>query len=430
MSMNVVVPRWGSTGDVVPTIAVGAELRRRGHRVTFVGNPYFEPLAVEAGLGFRPVGTLDQHRRLMDDVDLFDRTKKDAGQAIADHYAATVEGFYETVSEVAAGSAVIVGGEIGSAFAAEKFGLPFVAIACSPGANSLWRSRRDPVHPERILPRWAEWLARTGSGLALLYRLNDAVYGALKALRRKATAPQIPDAIFQLRRRLGLGDALRVRPDFTACMWPEWFAPPQPDWPPETLVAGFPFHPAPVQGSDQGRAREARPIVVTTGSLAASQRPFYERAIEACRSLGREAILVTPHEDDVPRPLPPTVTYLPYARFNELFARASLVIHHGGIGTAAYALAAGIPQVVMPMRGDQFDNGNRLVRLGVAEFLCPRKTTAHQLARDASRLLHSRGVSRRCEYWKSRIDPREGPCRAADCVERLAVRRGMNETIQ
>lgn len=426
MSMNVVVPRWGSTGDVLPSIAVGAELRRRGHRVTFVGNPYFARLAAEAGLGFEPVGTLADHERLMADAGIFDRTRKDAMQVMADHYASQVEAFYDAVACAAArGPSVVIGGELGSAFAAEKLGVPLVSIACSPATQEFARSRRDPVHPERMLPGWAAWLARSGRGLAFLYRLNNAVHDARRALgRRVAVAePALPESIVRLRDRLGLRRDMNVRPDLVVCMWPEWFAKPQPDWPEYVSVAGFPLYPPP-RAAGEADAWPAGAVVVTTGTLAGSQRPFYERAAAACETLGRQAVFVTPHAADVPGNLPRTITYLPHAPFNELFARASLVIHHGGIGTAAYALAAGVPQVVMPMRGDQFDNGNRLVRLGVARVLCPRKTSAQGLAKSAESLLGSREVARRCDYWKSRIEPGEGRSRAADCVERVAARRG------
>jgi UDP:flavonoid glycosyltransferase YjiC (YdhE family) len=45
------------------------------------------------------------------------------------------------------------------------------------------------------------------------------------------------------------------------------------------------------------------------------------------------------------------------------------VVHHGGVGTTAKALAAGVPQVVVPVAYDQPDNGRRVVRLGVGAML-------------------------------------------------------------
>jgi len=58
-----------------------------------------------------------------------------------------------------------------------------------------------------------------------------------------------------------------------------------------------------------------------------------------------------------------------FAPFEELFPRSALVVHHGGIGTIALALAAGVPQIVRPMMGAQFDLGNRMQRLGVGRMI-------------------------------------------------------------
>lgn len=422
MPMNVVIPRWGSAGDVVPSLAVGAELRRRGHRVTFVGNPSFTPLAVEAGLEVSPVGTIEDHRRLMDDAAIFDRDGKDEAQVLAEHYLPAVGGFYETVAALTANRAsVIVGGEVGSSLVAEKFGIPLVAVASSPGTERALRSRHDPVHPERILPAWAAWFAKTGGRLAFLYGVNNAMRATLHMMTRwQGAAPPVPGPVLRLREAAGLPREMRTRPDLFLCMWPEWFAPPQRDWPQHAVIAGFPFFPRPRRGAAHGPA-DAGPVVVTTGSMAGAQREFHARAVAACAALGREAILVTPHRADVPEPLPPSVTYMERAPFHELFGGVSLVIHHGGIGTASYALAAGVPQVVMPIRGDQFDNANRLDRLGVASVLPAAGTSWQRLASTVSRLLASREAAGRCGYWKSRIDPDEGCTRAADCIERLVA---------
>jgi UDP:flavonoid glycosyltransferase YjiC (YdhE family) len=100
----------------------------------------------------------------------------------------------------------------------------------------------------------------------------------------------------------------------------------------------------------------------------------------------------------------------------ELFAQASLVVHHGGIGGAAYALAAGIPQIAMPMRGDQFDNGPRLQRLGVAQMLALARTTPAVLARGIDALTSSSAVDRRCRHWQARTHPSTALQLAAEAI--------------
>ena len=72
--------------------------------------------------------------------------------------------------------------------------------------------------------------------------------------------------------------------------------------------------------------------------------------------------------------------HVPYAPFSALMPRLRALVHHGGIGTSAQALAAGIPQLVVPFAHDQFDNAARLRRLGVADTLRPAATVADWLA--------------------------------------------------
>jgi UDP:flavonoid glycosyltransferase YjiC (YdhE family) len=60
----------------------------------------------------------------------------------------------------------------------------------------------------------------------------------------------------------------------------------------------------------------------------------------------------------------PPLLVLPVAQFDYLFPRSSLVVHHGGIGTCAQALAAGVPQLITPYSFDQPDNAYQMWRLG------------------------------------------------------------------
>jgi UDP:flavonoid glycosyltransferase YjiC (YdhE family) len=128
-------------------------------------------------------------------------------------------------------------------------------------------------------------------------------------------------------------------------------------------------------------------------------------------------VLVSPHRNHIPAGLPADVTWLAHAPFDELFGRAALVLHHGGIGTASYGIASGIPQIVMPMRGDQFDNGNRLERLGVGRMLSPTHTSVAKLRATVRFLLKSRRVASRCRHWQSHVDVEAGLRKAVDAIE-------------
>ena len=430
MPLNILITAFGSAGDVLPLIGVGAELRKRGHEVTLVSNPHFEPRAAEAGMAFSPVGSVAGYHELMNDAGLFDwRT---AGDRVLALFAHIVEPVYETVMRLhQPGRTVILTGAQGSWIAQEKCYIPVAQIVVAP---SRLPSRHDPPHPPRPLVPWAARLAKSRRGIRFLYGLRLGLDRLSAAGRSKA--PSAPaanpflDEMNRVRARLELplfdaSSALQFPPERIVCMWPDWFAERQSDWPPEAMVAGFPFYPEP---PPTGEGAPGRPdggadrnlLVFTTGSVASRQEAFFASAVEACRILQRPGILVTPHGDQLPRPLPTRVTHLTHAPFGELFARAALVVHHGGIGTMALALAAGIPQVVRPMMGEQFDLGNRLQRLGVGRMIDDRFAAPGPLAKVIDALLRSERVAKRCRHWQARID-RLGLTHAADAVDSLAA---------
>jgi rhamnosyltransferase subunit B len=416
--LTVTISRWGSSGDVLPYVALGWELQRRGHTVRVVANPHYETAVQSAGLSLVPVGTREDHGALQGDASMWDRSQKSVEQVYHDHYYPHLRSYYEAVAGTCDGTRmVIVGGEVASATFAEASGIPFVNVACSPGMSRFARSRHDPQHPERVLPSWARWFARSGRRLALLYGLNALRRGRASA---GGSSPAIPvdHPLARLRASVGLAPEPQLRPRLALCLWPEWFAAPQPDWPVEAVATGFPFYPRPAAAGPASPQGD-RPILVTTGSVAGSQFGFYSAAIAACTRLGRRAILVSPNRDHVPRDLPAGIEYVPHAPFHEIFHQIALVVHHGGIGTASYALAAGVPQVVMPMRGDQFDNGNRLERLGVAAMLSYQKAGPVGLARAIRSMLESERVRERCRLWQRRIDVDAGLRVGADRIEGL-----------
>jgi UDP:flavonoid glycosyltransferase YjiC (YdhE family) len=62
-----------------------------------------------------------------------------------------------------------------------------------------------------------------------------------------------------------------------------------------------------------------------------------------------------------------------------VLARAAAVISHGGAGTVIGAAARGIPQVVLPLMADQFDNADALREAGVALVLEPHEVEADRI---------------------------------------------------
>src|SRR5262249_32355180 len=151
-------------------------------------------------------------------------------------------------------------------------------------------------------------------------------------------------------------------------LFPEWFGPPQPDWPPNVTMTSFPLF------DERGLAElptdvetflaaGTPPIVFTPGSAMKQGRAFFTTAVEACVRLGRRGVLLTRFGEQVPPSWPEGIRHFEYVPFSQVFPRAAAVVHHGGIGTTSQCLAAGVPQLIMHMAHDQPDNAARILKL-------------------------------------------------------------------
>src|SRR4029077_19554874 len=119
---------------------------------------------------------------------------------------------------------------------------------------------------------------------------------------------------------------------------------------------------------------------------------FYSESLAAVRHLGCRAVLLV-GDNSIPEPLPPRTAVFPYAPFSKILPRASVVVHPGGIGTTAQALAAGRPMLVVPYSYDQPDDAARVERLRVARAVSRKDYEAQRLTEEVDRLLSDTSYS-------------------------------------
>jgi UDP:flavonoid glycosyltransferase YjiC (YdhE family) len=242
----------------------------------------------------------------------------------------------------------------------------------------------------------------------------DRIFGPeINALRAGLGLPRVRRPLYQWwhspQRVLGL--------------FPDWFAPPQPDWPPQTRLTGFPLYDdgeleMPVAAEDF-LAGGSPPIVFTPGSAMRHGRAFFAESAAACESLGRRGILLTRYREQVPDNLPKGVQHFDYLPLSQVLPHAAALVSHGGIGTVAQALAAGVPQLVMPMAFDQFPNAARLEGLGVARTLQASAYRARTVAGALSDLLSSGDVAKNCQTIARKFPERNSLQAACAAIEEL-----------
>ena len=109
-----------------------------------------------------------------------------------------------------------------------------------------------------------------------------------------------------------------------------------------------------------------------------------------------------------------------------LLPRAAAIVHHGGMGTLGHALAAGVPQLTVPMVLDQFDNSRRLQRLGVSANVRSSAYRPAGITRMLRQLLESPEVAERCRHYAARLRedrPFEKVCLALEQLQRRRAQR-------
>jgi UDP:flavonoid glycosyltransferase YjiC (YdhE family) len=253
--------------------------------------------------------------------------------------------------------------------------------------------------------------------------------------------PVIGPVTDDIRARVGLPPVRPVMlrtihsPRLTVGLWPDWFAPRQPDYPPFVKLTGFPLfdggttaQPVPPDVSAYLAAGEP-PIVFTPGSANVHGHAFFTAAVDAAARMGRRAMLLTRSTEHLPANLPPNVRHFPFAPLSLILSRCAALVHHGGIGTTAAALAGGIPQLIMPMSHDQPNNAHWVKRLGVGDRLMPKKFTGANVAKALGQLLGSAQVRAKCAEVATRCAAQDGISETADLIEAVVATPSAPATI-
>ncbi|MHB8902175.1 MAG: nucleotide disphospho-sugar-binding domain-containing protein [Thermoguttaceae bacterium] len=410
--MRILLSTFGSAGDVFPMLGLAIELRRRGHEVTVATNPHFEETVCRHGVVFEALGSHEQYAATVSDPDLW-HPRRSFGH-IFQTLQQVLRRQYELCAELAGSkdnAAVTNCFGFGALLAQEKLGLPVITLHCQPAV--LWSDRAPPTLPGMRGPRWFR---------SLLFRLGERFF----------IDPVVTPFLNPWRRELGLPPVRRIvrwwhSPGGVLCMFPEWFCPPQEDWPLGVVQTDFPLW---NDRSEEGLAGEVEeflerhgpPLVFTPGSANIHGREFFGAAAEACRRLDRPGILLTGFAEQIPEKLPAGVAHFSYVPLDLLLPRSAAFIHHGGIGSTSQAMAAGIPQVLMPLAHDQFDNAARIRRLGLGDSIAVRQFTGARLARQLRRLLVSTEIAGACNEVARRLEDRTGLARSAAAVEAMAGR--------
>lgn len=420
MPLKITILVVGSRGDVQPYLALGVELKRRGHSVRIAAPLLFENWIRTFGLEYAPVRFNPQEylkspqmQKLMQSRNII-RLLRDMERLMEPYQRSMFQDFWQASQDASAIICQAV--PIGGTDIAEKQRIPcicgqlipvnptgeFPAISM-PAVPWLPRYFRSQYH------RWTHLLVELGIWLGTKRAVN-------RWREQTLGLPVIPRSgyydnlrAWQIPIIFGFSPNIIPRP----ADWPAWhsisgywFLEPDTGWqPPAGLVQFLDSSPA--------------PVFIGFGSMMDNQPEKLTRmAIDALAQAGQRGVLLTGWAGLGQQALPETIYKLESAPFDWLFPQMAAVVHHGGAGTTSAALRCGTPAIITPFIADQFGWGRIVSDLGLSPAPLPiKKLTARRLAENIRDLLQNQEMHSRVAKCGEKIRSEAGTKRAADIVE-------------
>lgn len=408
--MRVTLVSYGTIGDCIPLVALGARLQAAGHHAVMVAEGHAHDLAERHGLEF--------HALAGDITDLMHPGAAMALTLEAGRFTRTSlradwrddRAWLETIMAAASGSDVLVGMPMASYHA--------LSVAGEVGAVPVV-AELQPLAPTRAFPpvgigevHAPAWLNKP------LGRCVDAAGWALVA--RPVT---------RARRGLGLprvGNPTRGVQRIGA--WSPTFIPRPADWPPRISVTGV-WRLPPQEWQPDADLQDFLdagdpPVYVGFGSMPAfsGTQPLLDALSQGLA--GRRVVLSGSAARTWPGLGSPDVFTAGTVPHEWLFPRCAAVVHHCGAGTSHAALLAGTPSLPLPLMLDQPFWAERLWTLGVASRPLDRRSLTPDAVRAALQAVETPNVGERSREVAEAVGAEDGTGAAVAALEQSVTRSG------
>ncbi|MDQ2936115.1 MAG: glycosyltransferase [Acidobacteriota bacterium] len=429
---RILLSTFGSFGDVHPYIAIALELKARGHSPVIATSEVYREKMDALGLEFRPVRpempSYDDPEELAKfAIDLM--APRGGTEKVIELFTRALPEIYEDLDAAVKDADLLLTHPLPlvGPILSQKRGVPWVSSVLAP--ISFFSAYDPPVLPQ--IP-----------SLYHIVRLSP-ILGRLVYQIASHKLEKIMQPVYRLRAELGLPRGAQPllggqhSPSLVLALFSSVLAKPQADWPPKTIVTGFPFYDRrDFFGEFETPFEVTRflndgppPIVFTLGSSAFwVAKDFYRDSIKAAQALGQRALLLIGHERNLPdTPLPEGIAAFDYAPFGEVLPRALAIVHQGGVGTTGQGLRSGRPVLIVPHAHDQFDNAARVVRLGCGRMIARPRYNAHTATKELEKLLGNPDHSTKATEVGKQVRNENGAAAAADAIEELLSGRTTRE---
>jgi sterol 3beta-glucosyltransferase len=431
--MRIAIIAPGSRGDVEPYLALGKGLQKAGHVVRLVTHQNFEGFVQAHGIEFWPVAGSVQ------DIASSQAMRERVGQgnllAVMAQMAQEAQRGAVHLAEgglaACRGMDLVLAGIAGlfvGVALAEKLEIPLLQAYYIPFTPTR-------VYPSFLFPRLPSWLGGA---------LNRPSYHLARQMMWQGFRSADRIARQQV---LGLHAAPFWGPFHAACTqhtpvlygFSPLVIPPAPDWSDNIHVTGYWFldsvdNPAiaddPVTGGwtappalVEFLRAGSPPVYVGFGSMSSQDpRQTADLILRALARTGQRAILLSGWDGLSATDVPRSVFVVDSAPFAWLFPRVAAVVHHGGAGTTAAGLRAGVPSLVLPFFGDQPFWGQRVAELGVGPAPISRqKLTVERLAQAIDQAVTDQAMRQRAANLGTKIRAEDGVAGAVAIVQKMTT---------
>jgi UDP:flavonoid glycosyltransferase YjiC (YdhE family) len=423
--VQIVIPVTGSRGDAQPYIALGKGLCSAGHDVRLVTHEDFEKPAREQGLSFWPLGGCS---RQMHESPTGWRLAGAAGNPFAfvrefvrmreplfgEFMANCSEACRDADVVLVTQTALLIGLSV-----AQKWQLPVVSSTIYPTSPTRF-------FPFCLFPEAPAWMpGRALYNYATYLVGGEYLWQLLRPLLNRARLEVLDLPPLPL---LGPSPTMLRRLP-TLHGYSSHVSPRAADWGPDEHVTGYWF-----LEDNRGRqpAADLRafvesgppPVCVGFGSMSVGRAAATTRLLLAALARTRQrAVLMTGWGGLGDGPRSEQVFVTETAPHDWLFPRAAAVVHHGGTGTTAAGLRAGVPSVIVPFSADQFYWGRRVAALGVGPRPIPRhRLCVGRLVEAIETAVGNADMRRNAAALGQRIRAEDGVKRAVELLQQYAPR--------
>ena len=409
--MNILISTFGVRGDVQPYLALAVGLQAAGHRVTLATSQNFTAWIESYGVHTHPTSfnfqeTLQQPeaqavvqgKNFARQMRLLREAMSQSPEAQDSAWAAIQEA--DLVIQSPTGTGALEAARARGIPVAFASPVPFTPTRAFPSFNmaslrvSLGGRYNLATHKLAQRMMWNVMGSPMSAHLRTKLGLRPwRSYGELLASAHSVGAPWL----------YGFSAHVLPRPvdwDETQHVTGYWFLDAPPDWAPDANLLRF---------LESGPP----PVYIGFGSGGfLDPEGQTQLALQALELSGQRGVLLTSWDGIARQPAPPNVYVVDSVPHGWLFPRMAAVVHHGGAGTLAAGLTAGLPTLVIPFGGDQPFWGDRVHALGAG----PRPIVLEELT--AERLAESIGLATSDAAMRAR---------AAEVGRLIQAERGVEE---